>query len=89
MLCAWEHHLHACFVWELPSDFLQNFKVWKRKAEQYLADSGLPYTIIRLYNTRRVAKAITVNAYVGNLLFVFLFLAELAVYKIKMVACES
>jgi len=21
--------------------------VWKRKAEQYLADSGLPYTIIR------------------------------------------
>jgi uncharacterized protein YbjT (DUF2867 family) len=23
--------------------------VWKRKAEQYLADSGIPYTIIR-YN---------------------------------------
>ncbi|KAF2565364.1 hypothetical protein F2Q68_00024243 [Brassica cretica] len=24
-----------------------NLKVWKRKAEQYLADSGIPYTIIR------------------------------------------
>lgn len=23
-------------------------QVWKRKAEQYLADSGVPYTIIRL-----------------------------------------
>lgn len=23
------------------------FQVWKRKAEQYLADSGIPYTIIR------------------------------------------
>ncbi|MCI31893.1 hypothetical protein A2U01_0053105, partial [Trifolium medium] len=24
-----------------------NILVWKRKAEQYLADSGIPYTIIR------------------------------------------
>lgn len=25
-------------------------QVWKRKAEQYLADSGIPYTIIRYSN---------------------------------------
>lgn len=46
VLCG--HHLRACIVWQLPSNFLLNFQVWKRKAEQYLADSGLPYTIIRL-----------------------------------------
>jgi hypothetical protein len=61
--------------------------VWKRKAEQYLADSGLPYTIIRLCTIQRVVKAIFVNVCVSiNLSF---FLAGLEVYKTKMVACES
>ncbi|KAI3988440.1 hypothetical protein MKX01_026254 [Papaver californicum] len=27
--------------------FIYSLQIWKRKAEQYLADSGIPYTIIR------------------------------------------
>lgn len=32
---------------ELFGFFFSLSQVWKRKAEQYLADSGVPYTIIR------------------------------------------
>lgn len=34
-------------IW-LKIGYLMWVQVWKRKAEQYLADSGTPYTIIRL-----------------------------------------
>ena len=62
--------------------------MWKRKAEQYLADSGLPYTIIRLCTIQRLVKAsIRLYVRVDNINLSF-FLAGLEVYKTKMVACE-